>query len=105
MNDYTYNDTSWGIGKVITSWWTLLALCVGTYVGAWFTWGNDNPTSVPTKCVTVIGAYDMVGYGEWVDSLGGWVDYDGQTHTWRDASGKVVATSSAEDSDICSFVK
>lgn len=91
--------------RIRMGWWTLATLVAATYLSAWFTWGNDDPTSVPTKCASVIGAYDLVGYGDWVDALGGWVDYDGPTHMWKDASGRVVGTSSAEDSDICSFVR
>lgn len=85
--------------KVTMSWWTLAGLGVVTWVGAWFAWGNDTTTTIPTVCRTAIAPDDI---HNWIDRLGGWADYRGGY--WYDASGSVVGMSSAEDSDICSFV-
>lgn len=65
--------------RVTTSWWTLVALVVATYVGAWFTWGNEHtPSNTP-------------------------VQYDGVTNLWHDADGRPIGWSATEDGVIHLF--
>lgn len=87
--------------RITVGWWTLVGLGVVTWVGASFTWNDDTTTTIPASCVKQIHE-DRVH--QWIDRLGGWANYDGTTGYWYDASGAVVGMSSAEDSDICSFV-
>ena len=106
MNNYTDgNDTPGGM-----SWWWVVALLVGVWLAVLSGMGPQAPRLAPPggtsgtsgQCAHVVSPQDVAS---WVDGLGGWVDYDGTTGYWRDASGSVVGHSSAEDSDVCSFVK
>jgi hypothetical protein len=82
-----------------------LVLLVLALVFAFVAGGGPQPPTTPDdvatrECVSAIGPDDI---HNWVNRLGGWADYrDGY---WYDASGSVVGRSSAEDSDICSYVK
>lgn len=103
MNNYTYHvDNPKGLARITYSWWTLVALGVATWVGTWVAWGGDTEETLPRECVTHITQARM---WDWVYRLGGWVDFDGATNLWYDASGRVVGSSETEDSEICSFVK
>jgi len=67
--------------------------------------GGPQPTTRPAdvatrQCASAVAPDDIA---DWIDRLGGWADY--RQGYWYDASGSVVGRSSAEDSDICSYVK
>lgn len=103
MHKYTrYDDTPRGM-----SWGWLVALVIAVWVAVTYGAMGPQPNSIPEttggRCVSVIASNKDATF-DWIDRLGGWVDYDGATGYWRDASGAVVGHSSAEDSDICSFV-
>lgn len=87
-----------------TSWGWLVAIGVAVWVALQAGYGPQASApapSAPFDCERVVTVDEV---DEWVDRLGGWVDYEGATGYWRDASRSVVGHSVAEDSDICSFV-
>lgn len=99
MNNYSSDR----MGTVLT--WLGLTI-VGTVFLSFALWLGAGPqaqTLVPTKGTPCVYAVSPSDIASWVDRLGGWADYRGGY--WYDASGSVVGMSSAEDSDICSFVR
>lgn len=102
MNNYTSDR----VDAVLT--WIGLTI-VGTVFFAYALWlggGPQEKTLAPAggtsaTCVQAVAPEDI---HLWIDRLGGWVDYEGTTGYWRDAYGNVVGHSSAEDSDVCSYV-
>lgn len=95
------NDTPRGM-----SWLWLVGLLVVVWLAVLAGMGPQAPRLAPpsgtsSTCVRAVSPQDVAS---WVDGLGGWVDYDGTTGYWHDASGSVVGHSSAEDSDVCSYV-
>lgn len=106
MSMYRYkHDTRRGM-----SWGWLIALVIAVWFAVTYGALGPQPHSIPAttsdtsgRCVSVI-APNQGATNEWIDRLGGWANYDGTTGYWYDASGAVVGMSSAEDSDICSFV-
>lgn len=97
-----YNYTSDKVGTVLT--WLGLTI-VGTVFLAYAMWLGAGPqaqTVAPPKGTPCVHAVAPEDIGEWIDRLGGWADY--RNGYWYDASGSVVGISSAEDSDVCSYV-
>jgi hypothetical protein len=96
--DVRYDDRrgigfGWLVGLALVVW-----VCV-MYLG----FGPQAPTSVDDvatrECASAVAPDDIA---RWIDRLGGWANYE--NGYWFDASGSVVGRSSAEDSDICSYV-
>jgi hypothetical protein len=100
VNNYSYgSDTPRGMG-----WGWLIGVALAVWVAVMYMgYGPQAPTKVPTSDITCQYAVPPSGIASWIDRLGGWADYRGGY--WYDASGSVVGKSSAEDSDVCSFVK
>jgi len=86
-----------------TSWGWLVAIALAVWIALTAGFGPQAPKGPPpsgTACQYGV-APDQIHV--WIDRLGGWADYrDGY---WYDASGSVVGKSSAEDSDVCSYVR
>jgi hypothetical protein len=88
----------------VTAWSLVVIVAVVFMMFAmWLGGGVQVPADAPpkgTSCATAIAPDDI---HNWIDRLGGWANYE--NGYWYDASGSVVGTSSAEDSDVCSYVK
>lgn len=99
MNKYSYNNSPRGM-----SWWWLVGLLAVVWMAVVAGMGPQAPSIPATSTGTCAEGIAPEDTHLWIDRLGGWANYDGTTGYWYDLNGSVVGYSSAEDSDICSFV-